>query len=150
MKDSNACTHSGKDNHIASLIAVCQCAPVFEYKYKAKQLSKEKILGGNQHYSAGKLGARIYITTGRLKSSEEQIIDIRGRYYTTVVIERAIERNTMLESLPQQTDNKKRVRAQLTSRSDQLRTKQTERIVELYTRAAFDSVNRKPKNAIQK
>ena len=34
--------------------------------------------------------------------------------------------------------------------SDQLRTKRTEDTVELYVRAAFDSVNRKPKNAIQK
>ena len=31
-----------------------------------------------------------------------------------------------------------------------MRTKRTEVIVELYARAAFDSVNRKPKNAIQK
>ena len=41
VKDSNECTHSGKDDHIASLIAVCRSATVFEYKYEAKQLAKE-------------------------------------------------------------------------------------------------------------
>ena len=96
MKDSNECTHSGKDDHIASLIAVCRSATVFEYKYEAKQLAKERTLRGNQHYYAGKLGARTCITTGRLESSETQIIDIRGRHYTTVVIERTVERNTAL------------------------------------------------------
>ena len=60
-----------------------------------------------------------------------------------------MERNTMLESLPQQIDKKKRVRAQLTSRSDQLRIERTEVTVELYARAAFDSVDQKPINAIQ-
>ena len=150
MKDSNECTHSGKDDHIASQIAVCRSATVFEYKYEAKQLAKERILRGNQHFSAGKLGARTCIKTGQLESSEGRIVDIRGRHYTTIVIQRTMERNRMLESLPQQTDKKKRVRAQLTSRSDQLRTKRTEVTVELYARAAFDSVNQKPKNLIQK
>ena len=52
--------------------------------------------------------------------------------------------------MSQQIDDKKRVRAQLTSRSDQLRTTRTEHTVELYARAAFGNVIQKPKNAIQK
>ena len=36
VKDSNECTHSGKDDHIASLIAVCRSATVFKYKCEAK------------------------------------------------------------------------------------------------------------------
>ena len=113
-------------------------------------MAKERILRGNQHYSAGKLGARTCITTGHLESSEAQIIDIRGRHYTTVVIEKTVERNATLELLSQQIDDKKCVRAQLTLRSDQLRTTRTEHTVELYARAAFGNVIQKPKNAIQK
>ena len=70
VKDSNECTHSVKDDHIASLIAICRSTTVFEYKYESKQLAKERTLRGNQHYSAGKLGVRTCITTGRLEGSE--------------------------------------------------------------------------------
>ena len=34
VKDSNECTHSGKDGHIVSLIAVYRSATVFEYNTK--------------------------------------------------------------------------------------------------------------------
>ena len=60
VKDSNECTNSGKEDHIASLITMCKLATVFEYTYEAKEAIRDRILHANQHLSVGKIGARRY------------------------------------------------------------------------------------------
>ena len=38
VKDSNDCTHTGKDDHIASLIAIYRSATFLDYKHMANKL----------------------------------------------------------------------------------------------------------------
>ena len=59
VKDSNACTHTGKDDHIASLISICRSATVLDYKHMVKQAVKDRILRRNQYLAADKIGTRV-------------------------------------------------------------------------------------------
>ena len=42
VKDSNECTYSGKDEHFASMIAICRSFSVFDYKFEAKEKKREE------------------------------------------------------------------------------------------------------------
>ena len=53
VKDSHYCTHTRKDNQIASLIAIHTSATFLDYKRMEKQAVKDRILRGNQHLDAG-------------------------------------------------------------------------------------------------
>ena len=53
VNDSNQCTHTDKDDHIASLIAIYRSATFLDYKHMAKQAVKDRILHGHQHLAAG-------------------------------------------------------------------------------------------------
>ena len=107
VKDSNECTHSGKEDHVASLIAVYRSVTVFEYKYEAKEAAKDRVLRGNQFLSSGKIGTRIWKGTGVVESQSNKISDVRGRHYISVVIKITIERSKSLELSPQQTEKRK-------------------------------------------
>ena len=150
VKDSNECTHSGKEDHVASLITVCRSVIIFEYKYEAKETAKHIVLRGNQFLSSGKIGTRIYKGTGVVESQLNKISDVRGRHYIAVVIKRTIERSKSLEQSPQQIDKRKQIRTQLTSRADQLRTKRTEHTIKEYACAAYQDSPQKPYNTIQR
>ena len=71
--------------------------------------------------SAGKIGSRIQKQTGEIETNTNILSDVRGSYYTAIVITRIIERNSMLVSTKYNTDKRKSIRKQLTYRADQLR-----------------------------
>ena len=121
VKDSNDdCTHPGKEDHVASLIAMCRSMTVFEYKYEANEAAKDRVLCGNQFLSAGKIGARICKKTGELESTSNKISDVRGCHDIVVVIKIIIERSKLLESSPQQTEKRKTDPYTVTLRANQL------------------------------
>ena len=149
VKDSNECTHSGKEDHIASLVAMCRSATVFEYKYEAKVAAQTRILKANQHFSAGKIGSRVIKKTGEQETNTNTVSDVRGSYYTAIVINRTMERNNRLVSMRLNMDKRKEIRKQLTSRADQLRSKRTEHTIEGYATSAYSDTARKALNTIQ-
>ena len=69
----------------------------------------------------GKIGFRINRQTGKTETDTNTLSDVRGSYYTAIVITRTIERNSMLVSAKYNTVNRKNIRKQLTCREDQLR-----------------------------
>ena len=150
VKDSNECTHSGKEDHIASLIAMCRSATVFEYKYQAKEAAKTRALRGNRYLSAGMIGSRTDKKTGELESNTNKHWDIRGVHYAAIVISKTIERSKLLESRNITGCERQKIRKKLTSRADQLRTKRTEHTIESYAQSAYCTTQPKPYNSIQR
>ena len=150
VKDSNECTHSGKEEHIASLIAMCRSATVFEYKYQAKEAAKTRALRGNRYLSAGMIGDRIVKKTGEFESNTNKISDVRGAHYAAIVISNTIERSKLLELMQIKNSERLKIRKQLTSRVDQLRTKRTEHTVESYAQSAYSTTQPKPYNSMQR
>lgn len=55
VKDSNKYTESGKDDHFASLIAMCRALTVFKYMHKSQERDKEQVLKGKKFITGEKL-----------------------------------------------------------------------------------------------
>jgi len=75
---------TGKDNHIASLIAICRSATVLDYENMTKQAAKDGILRGNQHLAVGNIGTRID-KAGQREASKD-IVDVRNSPYNTLPV----------------------------------------------------------------
>ena len=71
VKDSNECTHSGKDDIFSSMIAICRSTTVFDYKEQAKAAARERILKGNQHMATGQIGTRTHKKSGKIELQED-------------------------------------------------------------------------------
>ena len=80
MKDSNECTHSGKDDNFSSKITICRSATVFDYKEQVKAAARERILKGNQHTTTGPIGTRTHKNQAKLKLVKMSCVMFGGNF----------------------------------------------------------------------
>ena len=82
VEDSNECTYTGKDDHVASMIGLCRSSTVFDYKEYAKAECNQRALKGNKFTSGGKFGERIMKKTGQIESKKKKVKDVRDSRIT--------------------------------------------------------------------
>ena len=71
VKDANECCFNTKDENLTDAIAILRSTSIFRFRRKAMQLYGGRILGANQHRSAGVAGSRIDKNTGEVEETKK-------------------------------------------------------------------------------
>ena len=147
VKDSNECTYTGKDDHFASMVAICRSSTVFDYKEEANRAATCRVLKGNTYLTTGRLGERIVKKSGERESKKRRVKDVRGCPYINVVIKNTILRNRALCDTVVDGE-RDRVRNLLTKSDVQFAKKRENITVEKYAAVLNETTSARP-NAIQ-
>ena len=84
------------------MIAISRSTTVFDYKYKAKEEAKVRVLKGNKYFSKGIKGERIDKRTGEIESSCKKIKRIKGLCYTSLALTETMKRSIFTETFKKQ------------------------------------------------
>ena len=138
-----------KDDKFSSMIAIFRSATVFDYNEQAKATARERILKSNQHMTTGQIGTRTHKKSGEIETSKNELRDVRGQFYSILVIAKTIERNKKLLAWQGQEEQRREIKQLLAFVPEQFRSKRTESTIERYSHILFLTEPSKPQNAMQ-
>ena len=147
VKDSNECTFTNKEEHLASLMAICRSDTLFGYLFDETQIDME--LRANQFVTKGKKGERIDKRTGSVETTKMERRASRNAPFESRTITNTIMRHGLLESLDIHDADRNHLKSLITTKSEQYMTVRDSLSVKNYTATINQHQNTEP-NVIQR